>query len=204
LFLQSQQFSSDFPNEKRVVCICMQHVANPPASKRPGPLERFSVWIGRATGSTPAFIGAAGMILLWLVAGPLFSFSSEWQLVVNTGTTIITFLMVFVIQRAQNKESVAIQLKLNELVAAYELASNRLVSVEDLTEEELQVLQAYYRRLAEMAKHSQNLQESHSIEEADNWHHKKHEHHRSRRAKQKNNDSHPDSNRDGHTISSSQ
>jgi low affinity Fe/Cu permease len=81
--------------------------------------------------------------------------------------------MVFVIQRAQNKESIAIQLKLNELVAANELSSNRLVSVEDLTEGELKVLQMYYRRLAELSKSSHNLQVSHSIEEAEAWHQKK-------------------------------
>jgi low affinity Fe/Cu permease len=168
--------------------------------KRHGTLEAFSHWVSRATGSTPAFLGAGAIIVLWLIAGPIFNFSSEWQLVINTGTTIITFLMVFVIQRAQNKESVAIQLKLNELVASYELASNRLVSVEDLTEEELQVLQKYYRTLAEMAKHSQHLQESHSIEEAEAWHHKKTEHTTSRRLKSKKNDS-P---KGEHTISSNQ
>lgn len=169
-------------------------------SKRHGTLERFSLWVSKATGSTPAFIGAAGAIVLWLIAGPFFKFSSGWQLVINTGTTIITFLMVFVIQRAQNKESVALQLKLNELVAANELSSNRLVSVEDLTEEELQVLQKYYRKLAEMSKHSHNLQVSHSIEEAESWHVKKSEQHAQRRFKGKNNDSPTGE----HSISSSQ
>lgn len=168
--------------------------------KRHGTLESFSHWVSRATGSTPAFLGAGGIIVLWLIAGPIFNFSSEWQLVINTGTTIITFLMVFVIQRAQNKESIAIQLKLNELVASYELASNRLISVEDLTEDELLVLQNYYRKLAEMSKKSLNLQESHSIEEAEAWHHKKIEHHTSRRSKGNKNDS-P---KGEHTISSSQ
>jgi low affinity Fe/Cu permease len=157
--------------------------------KRHGALEKFSLWVSRATGSTPAFIGAAGAVLLWMVSGPFFDFSSQWQLVINTTTTIITFLMVFVIQRAQNKESVAIQLKLNELIAAYELASNRLVSVEDLTEDELAVLQSYYRRLAEVSKASQRLHESHSIDEADAWSERKHVHHKERRARTKNNDS---------------
>jgi low affinity Fe/Cu permease len=167
----------------------MQHHLEITVRKRLGILERFSLWVSRATGSTPAFIAAAGAIVAWLIAGPFFNFSSAWQLTINTGTTIITFLMVFVIQRAQNKESIAIQLKLNELVAAYELASNRLVSVEDLTEEELQVLQNYYRKLAEMAKRSHNLQESHSIEEAESWHKRKAAHHKERRAGIKNNDS---------------
>jgi len=162
--------------------------------------ERFSVWVSRAAGSTPAFVGAAGVVVLWLISGPFFGFSSNWQLVINTGTTIITFLMVFVIQRAQNKESVAIQLKLNELVAAHELSSNRLVSVEDLTEEELKVLQDYYRKLAEMSKKSHNLQVSHSIEEAEAWHHRKAEHHTQRRAKTKSNDL-PEGR---HTISSNE
>lgn len=168
------------------------------SAKIRGPFEQFSVWVGKATGTTGAFIGAAGLIVLWLGVGPLFNFSSEWQLVVNTGTTIITFLMVFVIQRAQNKESVAMHLKLNELVAAHELSSNRLVSVEDLTEDELKVLQKYYRKLAEMSKTSRNLQVSHSIEEAEAWHHKKAEHHAHRRTKTENND--PPTG--GHTISS--
>ncbi len=172
---------------------------NSSAGKR-GIFERFSVWVGKATGTTGAFIGAALLIVLWLCVGPLFGFSTEWQLVVNTGTTIITFLMVFVIQRAQNKESVAIHLKLNELVAAHELASNRLVSVEDLTEDEMEVLQHYYRKLAEMSKTSHNLQTSHSIEEAEAWHLKKIEHHTRRRANTKSNDQ-PNGR---HTISSNE
>lgn len=174
------------------------HLKRNSASTKRGLFEQFSVWIGKATGSTAAFIGAAVVIVVWLCVGPMFDFSSEWQLFVNTGTTIITFLMVFVIQRAQNKESVAMHLKLNELVAAHELSSNRLVSVEDLTEDELKVLQKYYRKLAEMSKTSRNLQVSHSIEEAEAWHHKKAEHNAHRRAKTENND--PPAG--GHTISS--
>ncbi len=156
------------------------------------------MWVSKASGSTPAFIAAAAAVVVWAALGPIFNFSSEWQLVINTGTTIITFLMVFVIQRAQNKESVALHLKLNELVASYELASNRLVSVEDLTEEELNVLQKYYRKLAEMSKHAENLQESHSIEEAESWHAKKSGDKKERRSKNKNNDSQLSE----HTISS--
>ena len=97
--------------------------------------EEFAAKVTKATGSTPAFIIAFLLVLAWLVSGPFFHFSETWQLVINTGTTIITFLMVFLIQKSQNKDSLAIQLKLNELVAAHEFASNRLVSVEDLTEE---------------------------------------------------------------------
>jgi low affinity Fe/Cu permease len=86
--------------------------------------------------------------------------------VINTGTTIVTFLMVFLIQRSQNKESLAVQLKLNELVAAVNGASNRLIDVEDLTEDELNTLHKYYAQLADMAKRQSKLTESHSIEEA--------------------------------------
>ena len=154
-----------------------------------GFFERFSVAVSRATGTTAAFVCAAGFVLVWIITGPLFDFSQTWQLFINTGTTIITFLMVFIIQRAQNKDSVAINLKLNELVAAHKLSSNRLINAEDLTEDELQLLHRYYRHLAEMAKQAANLQESHSIEEAEEWHKTKRGHHASRHTNQsKNND----------------
>ena len=97
----------------------------------------------------------------------MFHFSDTWQLVINTGTTIVTFLMVFLIQRAQNKDSLAIQLKLNEIVAAMPGASNRLIDVEDLSEDDLKRLHQFYSRLAEMAKHEVDLRRSHSIEEAE-------------------------------------
>ena len=108
-----------------------------------------------------------------MLTGPFFQFSDTWQLVINTGTTIVTFLMVFLIQRAQNKDSLAIQLKLNELVAAMQGASNRLIDVEDLSEDELTTLHRYYGRLAELAKHEADLLKSHSVEEAEE-HHKYH------------------------------
>ncbi len=127
---------------------------------------RFSTAVTAAAGSTPAFIVAVLLIIVWLITGPIFNYSDTWQLVINTGTTIITFLMVFLIQRSQNKESMALHLKLNELVAAHKLASNRLVSVEDMSEEELKVLQKYYSRLAVLSKKEESLQQSHSIEEA--------------------------------------
>jgi low affinity Fe/Cu permease len=131
-----------------------------------GRFERFAAWISRASGSTPAFLVALAVVLAWAVAGPVFHFSETWQLVINTGTTIVTFLMVFLIQRSQNKESLAVQLKLNEIVAALSGASNRLVNVEDLGEEELGQLHAYYRGLAELAEKERNVKVSHSIEEA--------------------------------------
>lgn len=118
-----------------------------------------------ATGSTPAIVISFSLIIVWAVSGPFFNFSETWQLIINTGTTIITFLMVFLIQKSQNKDSMAVHLKLNELLAASELASNRLVDVEDLTEEELCVLQKYYARLKEKAKTENTLIKSHSIDE---------------------------------------
>jgi low affinity Fe/Cu permease len=139
-------------------------------SGNPGALARFATWASIATGSTPAFILAFSIVLVWLATGPLFGYSDTWQLVINTGTTIVTFLMVFLIQRAQNKESLAVQLKLNELVAAIKGASNRLISVEDLSEEELEVLHKHYRRLAELAKNEADVAESHSVEKAKHRH----------------------------------
>jgi low affinity Fe/Cu permease len=133
-------------------------------------LERLSSSVTRWTGSTPALMCAAGVIAVWLVTGPLFHYSDTWQLVINTGTTIVTFLMVFLIQRSQNKESLAVQLKLNELVAAVHGASNRLIDVEDLSEHELLVLHKYFRRLAEMSKTDDDLGQSHSVEEAQHRH----------------------------------
>lgn len=128
--------------------------------------ERLATNVTKAAGSTSAFFSAVAIVVIWAVSGPFFHYSETWQLVINTGTTIITFLMVFLIQKAQNKESMAIQLKLNELVAAHEFASNRLVDVEDMTEEELKVIQRYYVRLSKMTKNEESLQKSHSIDEA--------------------------------------
>ncbi len=145
-------------------------------------LERFArsatVW----TGSSGAFALAVGVILAWLITGPIFRFSDTWQLVINTGTTIVTFLMVFLIQRSQNKESLAIELKLNEIVAALEGASNRLINVEDLSETDVSALHEHYAKLVEFARHEAKLTESHSIEEAAHRHSFKKERHRMRRA----------------------
>ena len=135
-------------------------------------IERFATWATRWTGSTSAFIIAVGSIVVWMASGPFFHWSDTWQLIANTGTTIITFLMVFLIQRTQNKDSRAVHLKLNEIVAAMEGASNRLIDVEDLTEAELQVLHRHYQRLVEMAK-KHRITDSHSIEEADERHARK-------------------------------
>src|SRR5262245_5374187 len=129
-------------------------------------LERVSSAATRWTGSTPALLLAVGMLAVWLLMGPLFGFSDTWQLVMNTITSIITFVMVFLIQRTQNKDALAVQLKLNELVAVIEGASNRLIDVEDLSEQELKVLHKYFQRLAEMSKKDDELGKSHSVEEA--------------------------------------
>ena len=129
-------------------------------------LERFSYEATKATGSSLAFVVALAVIIVWGITGPIFHFSDTWQLVINTGTTIVTFLMVFLIQRAQNKDALAIHLKLNEIVAALEGASNRLIDVEDLSEPEIDALRNYYKRLIELARADDNLTHTHSIEEA--------------------------------------
>lgn len=133
-------------------------------------LEQFSIKATEATGTSTAFLLAVGTIVIWALTGPLFHFSDTWQLVINTGTTIVTFLMVFLIQRTQNKDAKAIHLKLNEIVAAITGASNRLIDVEDLTEEEIKTLHDHYQRLVKMAKKDENLGATHSIEEADTRH----------------------------------
>lgn len=139
--------------------------------------NRFKIWfekaaanITRVTGSSIAFLAALLVIVIWAVTGPIFGFSDTWQLVINTGTTIITFLMVFIIQQSQNKDSLAIQLKLNELIAAEERASNRLIDVEDLTQDELEVLKKFYIKLSQLAQKDNDLHSSHSVDEAEDVH----------------------------------
>ena len=135
-----------------------------------GVLEQFAHQVTAWSGSSWAFLVALTVVIAWAVTGPLFGFSDTWQLVINTGTTIATFLMVFLIQRSQNKDALAIHLKLNEIVAALEGSSNRLIDVEDLTEEEIQTLHKHYRKLAEIAKRDTDIRHSHSIEEAESRH----------------------------------
>ena len=118
-------------------------------------------------GTPWAFIAAVLLILGWAISGPVFGFSEVWQLVINTGTTIITFLMVFIIQQSQNKDTTALQLKLNELIAANENASNRLIDIEDLTEEELLLLKRFYIKLADLAEKESDIFSSHSLDEAE-------------------------------------
>ena len=149
------------PNDKR-------------ASKEPTPLReklaRFASAVTRWAGGSWGFATAVTIVAIWAATGPMFQWSDTWQLVINTGTTIVTFLMVFLIQRTQNKDGMAIQLKLNELVAAIEGASNRLIDIEDLSEDELKVLHVHYQRLVQMARTDENVASSHSVEEAEMRH----------------------------------
>ena len=141
----------------------------PPYSNR-HPITRafdsFASAVTRWTGSPIAFSIAVIIIAAWGVLGPVFKFSDAWQLVINTGTTIVTFLMVFLIQQSQNKDAVAVHLKLNELLSSHREASNMLVSIEDLDEEELHQLAAFYRHLAELADKEGGIKASHSLDEA--------------------------------------
>lgn len=111
--------------------------------------EKLACGATRATGTTGAFLIALSIIIIWAVTGPLFHFSDTWQLVINTGTTVVTFLMVFLIQHAQNKDALAVQLKLDELLAAMPAASNKLIDIEDLDEDELDELRAHYQDMVE-------------------------------------------------------
>jgi low affinity Fe/Cu permease len=138
-------------------------------------------WLSRrathAAGSSWAFATSLVIVIAWLASGPFFKFSNTWQLVINTGTTIVTFLMVFLIQRSQNKDSQAIHLKLNEIIASLEGTSNRLVDVEDLSEAELAALHRFYAKLSRMAAHDADITASHSIDGARSRHDKKQQRH---------------------------
>jgi low affinity Fe/Cu permease len=151
--------------------------------RRPGFMERISGRLTEWAGSTPALALAVALIVGWLVTGPLFHFSDTWQLVINTTTTVVTFLMVFMIQRTQNKESKALNLKLNELIAAMEGSSNRLIDVESLSEHELATLAQHYRALVKMAARDDSLLESHTVEEAQARHERKSKSSKSPRAR---------------------
>lgn len=129
--------------------------------------ENIALKITCWTGSSPAFLTAASAVIVWAVTGPVFGYSETWQLVINTSTTIVTFLMVFLIQKSQNKESKAIQLKLNELIAASRRASNRMVDIEDLTEDELDVLHKFYKKISDASEKEKNIHDSHSIDAAE-------------------------------------
>ena len=129
--------------------------------------DRFAHRVTRITGSHWAFLTALAIVLAWAATGPIFHFSNTWQLVINTGTTVVTFLMVFVIQQSQNKDTIAIQLKLNELIAATKGASNRLIDIEELSDQELEIVKDCYVRLAARAKEESDITQTHSLTEVD-------------------------------------
>ena len=127
--------------------------------------DRFASSVTRWAGSPAAFCAALLVVLVWGAVGPVFHYSEGWQLVINTGTTIVTFLMVFLIQQSQNKDSVAVHLKLNELLAANRNASNRMIGIEELDEQDLHEVAAFYHRLAARAKAAGARKEAHSIDD---------------------------------------
>ncbi|HXU44581.1 MAG TPA: low affinity iron permease family protein [Thermoanaerobaculia bacterium] len=113
---------------------------------------RFAKWAARASGRPAAFVMAFGVILLWALVGPVFKWSDTWQLVINTSTTIITFLMVFLIQNTQNRDAAAVQLKLDEIVRSVVTANNAVLDFEELDDDELERIRAEYEKLAETAR----------------------------------------------------
>ena len=119
---------------------------------RGSPFNRFARWTSRTTGHPVAFVAAVLIIVVWVVTGPLFGFSDTWQLVINTSTTIVTFLMVFLIQNTQNRESEATQLKLDELIRVANGAHNGLLDLEELTEKDLERIKARYEELARKSR----------------------------------------------------
>jgi low affinity Fe/Cu permease len=143
------------------------------APKSNAPFEKFSSILTKVSGTPAAFFTAFGLVIVWGCLGPVFNFSDTWQLVINTSTTIITFLMVFIIQQSQNKDTMAVQLKLNELLAATKGASNRLIDIEDLSERELETLKKFYIKLADLSEKDDDLGATHSIDEASDLHEEK-------------------------------
>ena len=126
------------------------------SAKQLGLFERWAHEAARAVGSVAAFIVAGGIIIVWAAAGPWFGFSDTWQLLINTGTTIVTFLMVFLIQNTQNRDSAAIHLKLNELIRAIQGAHNRMINLETASQKELDHIKAVYEHLAVNARDQRN------------------------------------------------
>jgi len=137
--------------------------------------ERFAARAIAAAGSSKAFGIAFGVVMAWLLMGPVFGFSETWQLFINTGTTIVTFLMVFLLQQTQNKDTIAMHLKLNELLASHEYASNHVIAIENLSEDELVTLQKFYAHLAELADKEGGVKRTHSLDEALRFHARKRE-----------------------------
>ena len=137
---------------------------SPDKKRKPKFFESFSAHVTKVTGSNAGFIIALILVIGCATMGFAFNFSETWKWTISIGTSMITFLMVFILQRSQNKDSLATQLKLNELLAAHEFASNRLVNVEGMTEDEMKAIQKYYSKLSELAKKENKLQQSHSID----------------------------------------
>jgi low affinity Fe/Cu permease len=127
-----------------------EHMSPQPHS-HVGRFERFARKTAQLSGRPVAFFSAVGIVILWLVTGPLFGFSDTWQLVINTGTTIVTFLMVFLIQQSQNRDTLAVQVKLSELIIGVKGAHNKLANAEELSEHELATLHAEYCKMADEA-----------------------------------------------------
>jgi len=120
--------------------------------KQSSSFARFAKTTSRATGRPMAFMLACGVVLAWVISGPLFGFSDTWQLVINTGTTIVTFLMVFLIQHTQNRDTEALQVKMDELIRATNGAHNALLDLEELEEDDLDRIRAAYEKLAQEAR----------------------------------------------------
>jgi low affinity Fe/Cu permease len=128
-------------------------------------IEQYASIITIGAGSNATLIIAFIIVMIWYISGVFMHFSEQWPVIMSTGSSAVTFLMVFLIQKSQNKDVLATQLKLNEWVAANELASNRLVDIEGITEEKLKVIQKYYSKLSVFSQNQENLQQSHSIDE---------------------------------------
>jgi low affinity Fe/Cu permease len=120
----------------------------------------------KVSGSPVTFLCALLIVLIWGIAGPFCHFSDTWHEVMNTGITIITFFMVFVIQQAQNKDTMSLQMKLNELIAATKGASNRVINIEEMSEEELKTLKKFYAKLSDLSEKDGNFGAAHSVDEA--------------------------------------
>jgi low affinity Fe/Cu permease len=116
------------------------------------PFDRFAKWTSRTVGHPATFAAAVLIIVVWAITGPIFGFSNTWQLAINTGTTIITFLMVFLIQNTQTRDGIAVQLKLDELIRAIEGAHNGFLDLEELSEEDLTRLRAHFEALARASR----------------------------------------------------
>lgn len=153
---RSEQSSSLFPGD----AIDTVNTTAEPSYARRHPIirafDRFAATVTRWAGSPLAFSLAVLIVIAWAASGPFFHYSDVWQLVINTGTTIITFLMVFLIQQSQNKDSVAVHLKLNELIASHKSADNQLIGIEDASEAQLRTLADFYNDLAERAKNGES------------------------------------------------